>query len=126
MQHLFNYPSYASLERCFAASQSSPIFISLIATRSRKPASRLPYLGFNDVERPIDHQLDSGKSVDKAATMSGRYAFAKGLKEVRFLFCQTGDHSSATRCVMPFRRSRGAHTDEYLHAGPSSHEPTRS
>lgn len=33
--------------------------------------------------------------------MSGRYAFAKGLKEVRFLFCQTGEHSSATRCVMP-------------------------
>lgn len=29
--------------------------------------------------------------------MSGRYAFAKGLKEVRFLFCQTGEHSAATR-----------------------------
>lgn len=31
--------------------------------------------------------------------MSGRYAFAKGLKEVRFLFCQTGEHSAATRYV---------------------------
>ncbi|KAK3990293.1 thioredoxin-like protein [Cladorrhinum sp. PSN332] len=32
--------------------------------------------------------------------MSGRYAFAKGLKEVRFLFCQTGDHSAATRSFL--------------------------
>ncbi|KAK1758642.1 NADH dehydrogenase 1 alpha subcomplex subunit 2 [Echria macrotheca] len=29
--------------------------------------------------------------------MSGRYAFAKGLKEVRFLFCQSGEPSAATR-----------------------------
>lgn len=29
--------------------------------------------------------------------MSGKYAFAKNLKEVRFLFCQTGEHSAATR-----------------------------
>ncbi|KAL1840841.1 hypothetical protein VTJ49DRAFT_7684 [Mycothermus thermophilus] len=33
--------------------------------------------------------------------MSGRYAFAKGLKELRFLFCQTGEHSAATRSVHP-------------------------
>ncbi|KAK4192505.1 thioredoxin-like protein [Podospora australis] len=32
--------------------------------------------------------------------MSGRFAFAKGLKEVRFLFCQTGDHSAATRSFL--------------------------
>ncbi|AEO54706.1 hypothetical protein MYCTH_2297565 [Thermothelomyces thermophilus ATCC 42464] len=32
--------------------------------------------------------------------MSGRYAFAKGLKELRFLFCQTGEHSSATRSFL--------------------------
>ncbi|KAH6630455.1 thioredoxin-like protein [Chaetomium sp. MPI-SDFR-AT-0129] len=32
--------------------------------------------------------------------MSARYAFAKGLKEVRFLFCQTGEHSSATRSFL--------------------------
>lgn len=32
--------------------------------------------------------------------MSGRYAFAKGLKEVRFLFCQTAEHSAATRWVV--------------------------
>lgn len=30
--------------------------------------------------------------------MSGKYAFTKSLKEVRFLFCQTGEHSAATRC----------------------------
>jgi NADH dehydrogenase (ubiquinone) 1 alpha subcomplex subunit 2 len=29
--------------------------------------------------------------------MSARYAFSKTLKEVRFLFCQTGEHSAATR-----------------------------
>ncbi|KXX79255.1 NADH dehydrogenase [ubiquinone] 1 alpha subcomplex subunit 2 [Madurella mycetomatis] len=32
--------------------------------------------------------------------MSGRYAFAKGLKELRFLFCQTAEHSSATRSFL--------------------------
>lgn len=29
--------------------------------------------------------------------MSAKYAFVKSLKEVRFLFCQTSDHSAATR-----------------------------
>lgn len=29
--------------------------------------------------------------------MATRYAFTKSLKEVRFLFCQTGEHSAATR-----------------------------
>ncbi|TQN69858.1 NADH-ubiquinone oxidoreductase 10.5 kDa subunit [Colletotrichum shisoi] len=29
--------------------------------------------------------------------MSSKYAFTKTLKEVRFLFCQTGEHSAATR-----------------------------
>lgn len=29
--------------------------------------------------------------------MSGKYAFTKSLKEVRFLFCQTSEHSAATR-----------------------------
>ncbi|KAK7914579.1 NADH dehydrogenase- alpha subcomplex- subunit 2 [Apiospora marii] len=32
--------------------------------------------------------------------MSGKYAFAKSLKEVRFLFCQTGEHSAATRSFL--------------------------
>ncbi|KAH6643433.1 thioredoxin-like protein [Truncatella angustata] len=32
--------------------------------------------------------------------MSGKYAFTKALKEVRFLFCQTGDHSAATRSFL--------------------------
>ncbi|KAJ4298702.1 hypothetical protein N0V88_003734 [Collariella sp. IMI 366227] len=32
--------------------------------------------------------------------MSGRYAFAKGVKELRFLFCQTGEHSAATRSFL--------------------------
>jgi hypothetical protein len=31
--------------------------------------------------------------------MSGKYAFSKTLKEVRFLFCQTGEASGATRYV---------------------------
>lgn len=29
--------------------------------------------------------------------MSSKYAFTKTLKEVRFLFCQTGEQSAATR-----------------------------
>ena len=31
------------------------------------------------------------------STMSGKYAFTKNLKELRFLFCQTSDHSAAAR-----------------------------
>lgn len=31
--------------------------------------------------------------------MSAKYAFTKSLKEIRFLFCQTGEHSAATRYV---------------------------
>ncbi|GAB1204635.1 hypothetical protein APSETT445_003297 [Aspergillus pseudonomiae] len=31
--------------------------------------------------------------------MSGKYVFTKGLKELRFLFCQTSEHSAPTRCV---------------------------
>lgn len=30
-------------------------------------------------------------------TMSGKYVFTNGLKEVRFLFCQSSEHSAATR-----------------------------
>jgi hypothetical protein len=29
--------------------------------------------------------------------MSGRYAFTQSLKELRFLLCQTSEHSAATR-----------------------------
>ncbi|KAK3694815.1 thioredoxin-like protein [Podospora appendiculata] len=32
--------------------------------------------------------------------MSGKYAFTKTLKEVRFLFCQTGEQSAATRSFL--------------------------
>ncbi|KAK3393205.1 thioredoxin-like protein [Podospora didyma] len=32
--------------------------------------------------------------------MSSKYAFTKTLKEVRFLFCQTGEHSAATRSFL--------------------------
>jgi hypothetical protein len=31
--------------------------------------------------------------------MSGKYVFSQALKEVRFLFCQTGEHSGPTRSV---------------------------
>lgn len=30
-------------------------------------------------------------------TMSGKYAFTKSLKELRFLHCQTSEHSNAVR-----------------------------
>jgi hypothetical protein len=29
--------------------------------------------------------------------MATKYAFGQGLKELRFLFCQTSEHSAATR-----------------------------
>lgn len=29
--------------------------------------------------------------------MSGKYVFTKGLKELRFLHCQTSEHSNAVR-----------------------------
>ncbi|CRK18632.1 NADH-ubiquinone oxidoreductase 10.5 kDa subunit like protein [Verticillium longisporum] len=32
--------------------------------------------------------------------MSGKYAFTTALKEVRFLFCQTSEHSAATRSFL--------------------------
>ena len=34
------------------------------------------------------------------AKMSGKYAFTKSLREVRFLFCQSSEHSAATRFVL--------------------------
>ncbi|KAF4212699.1 hypothetical protein CNMCM8980_009754 [Aspergillus fumigatiaffinis] len=32
--------------------------------------------------------------------MSSKYAFSKGLKELRFLFCQTSEQSAATRSFL--------------------------
>ncbi|GAB1191429.1 hypothetical protein APSETT444_000602 [Aspergillus pseudonomiae] len=32
--------------------------------------------------------------------MSGKYVFTKGLKELRFLFCQTSEHSAPTRTFL--------------------------
>ncbi|KEY68807.1 hypothetical protein S7711_00675 [Stachybotrys chartarum IBT 7711] len=32
--------------------------------------------------------------------MSSKYAFSKGLREVRFLFCQTSEHSTAVRTFL--------------------------
>lgn len=37
--------------------------------------------------------------------MSGKYAFTKALKELRFHHCQTSDHSAAVRYVWTDRRS---------------------
>jgi hypothetical protein len=33
--------------------------------------------------------------------MASKYAFNAGLKELRFLFCQTSEHSAATRYAPP-------------------------
>ncbi len=40
--------------------------------------------------------------------MSGKYAFTKSLKEVRFLFCQTSEHSAAIRFVVDLTLLPGA------------------
>jgi hypothetical protein len=48
---------------------------------------------------PDSHLIASRRSTNAEATMSGKYAFTKSLKEVRFLFCQTSEHSGPTRWV---------------------------
>ncbi|EFW99093.1 NADH-ubiquinone oxidoreductase subunit [Grosmannia clavigera kw1407] len=46
--------------------------------------------------------------------MSAKYAFTKSLKEIRFLFCQTGEHSAATRSFLtrtyPTMKKNNPHT----------------
>ncbi|KAL2042729.1 hypothetical protein N7G274_004488 [Stereocaulon virgatum] len=46
--------------------------------------------------------------------MSGKYAFTKSLREVRFLFCQTSEHSAATRSFLtrayPTMKKNNPHT----------------
>lgn len=42
--------------------------------------------------RPIAHA-----TAESHDTMASKYAFNAGLKELRFLFCQTSEHSAATR-----------------------------
>ena len=44
-----------------------------------------------------DNQLRRHDQQGKAISMASKYGFAQGLKELRFLFCQTSDHSAATR-----------------------------
>ena len=41
--------------------------------------------------------LQIGSSGVLLDTMSGKYAFTKALKELRFLHCQTSEHSNAVR-----------------------------
>lgn len=38
-------------------------------------------------------------SIENSPQMAARYTFASQLKELRFLFCQTGEHSAAVRFV---------------------------
>nr|POE79370.1 nadh-ubiquinone oxidoreductase 10.5 kda subunit [Quercus suber] len=46
--------------------------------------------------------------------MSGKYIFAKGLKELRFLHCQTSEHSNAVRSFLtrayPTMKHHNPHT----------------
>ncbi|KAJ6122089.1 hypothetical protein N7512_004554 [Penicillium capsulatum] len=46
--------------------------------------------------------------------MSGKYVFTKGLKELRFLFCQTSEQSAATRSFLnrayPTMKKHNPHT----------------
>jgi hypothetical protein len=44
--------------------------------------------------------------------MSGKYAFSQTLKEVRFLFCQTGEKSAGARFVV--LHSHSIPTKDYL------------
>ncbi|EPS28518.1 NADH-ubiquinone oxidoreductase 10.5 kDa subunit [Penicillium oxalicum] len=46
--------------------------------------------------------------------MSGKYVFSKGLKELRFLFCQSSEQSAATRAFInrayPTMKKHNPHT----------------
>ncbi|KAI9933911.1 hypothetical protein ASPWEDRAFT_104269 [Aspergillus wentii DTO 134E9] len=46
--------------------------------------------------------------------MSGKYVFTKGLKELRFLFCQSSEQSAATRSFLnrayPTMKKHNPHT----------------
>lgn len=63
------------------------------------------------------HERQSSKEAHRSAqlipttpstdTMASKYAFNAGLKELRFLFCQTSEHSAATRY--------GARAERMLH-----------
>ena len=50
------------------------------------------------------HIAATRTSISRGTAMSGKYAFIQSLKEVRFLFCQTSDHSAATRFQVPLHR----------------------
>ncbi|OQE17967.1 hypothetical protein PENSTE_c019G04833 [Penicillium steckii] len=50
--------------------------------------------------------------------MSGKYVFTKGLKELRFLFCQTSEQSAATRQALP-----SANSDPILPDPTIKHNP---
>jgi hypothetical protein len=45
----------------------------------------------------IPLSLSNGISRRIGVAMSGKYAFTKTLKELRFLHCQTSEHSNAVR-----------------------------
>lgn len=75
------------------------------------------------------------------APMSGKYVFTKGLKELRFLHCQTSEHSNAVRYgtlpkhttthgrnirlgKMNVRMDLSTDTGTFGHLDPSSRAPT--
>ncbi|KAJ6169046.1 hypothetical protein N7497_001889 [Penicillium chrysogenum] len=52
--------------------------------------------------------------------MSGKYVFTQGLKELRFLFCQTSEASAATRSFL-----NRAYPTMKKHNPPDSHHDAR-
>ncbi|KAJ4364238.1 hypothetical protein N0V95_000860 [Ascochyta clinopodiicola] len=59
--------------------------------------------------------------------MASKYAFSAGLKELRFLFCQTSEHSAATRNFLqrsyPTMKKHNPHTPILIREA-SGIEPT--
>ncbi|KAF1916819.1 thioredoxin-like protein [Ampelomyces quisqualis] len=59
--------------------------------------------------------------------MASKYAFGQGLKELRFLFCQTSEHSAATRNFLtksyPTMKKHNPHTPIMIREA-SGTEPT--
>lgn len=50
-----------------------------------------------ELTSPLRHHAEQKDFARIGVEMSGKYAFTKTLKELRFLHCQTSEHSNAVR-----------------------------
>ena len=68
---------------------------------------------------------ESTKKIEGRDKMSAKYAFSNTLKEVRFLFCQTGEHSGPTRFVSLPEEHRDSRSIAFRELGKGLFERAR-